>query len=62
MSPWPILRRWTPEEDELLTALVSAGKRPALIAAKLKRTKSAVLARASQRRLSFGRRAAKRDG
>jgi hypothetical protein len=48
-------RLWTPEDDEQLKSMVIAGRTPAEIATKLKRTTAAVQARARRFRLSFNR-------
>jgi len=39
--------KWTPQDDELLLALRAAGKSNVLIAAALRRTKSAITSRLS---------------
>jgi hypothetical protein len=49
-------RPWTADEDAQLQALVAAGTSVALVAAKLKRTVSAVTARCSAFGLSLARR------
>jgi hypothetical protein len=49
------LKAWTPQEDERLTSMIVAGRRPAEIAVELRRTIPAVRWRASLLRLSFKR-------
>jgi hypothetical protein len=51
---------WTPEEDEQLKSLLMAGRTPAAIAIKLKRTTAAVHRRARVLGLSFKRAKAKK--
>ncbi len=46
---------WTPEDEERLRSMIVAGERPAEIAIKLKRSVSAVYARAYILRLPFKR-------
>jgi hypothetical protein len=53
-------RWWTPEEDEQMRSMAVAGRTPAEIAFKLKRTIWAVQARARRFRLSFKRIRAKK--
>ena len=48
-------KKWTPEEDALLRALIEAGNPPMLVALKLKRTLKAIRGRAQGRRISFKR-------
>jgi Myb-like DNA-binding domain len=56
------IKLWTPEEDERLRSMVSAGLRPLKIAVRLHRTVEAVYRRASDLRVSFKRtRSALRD-
>jgi hypothetical protein len=55
------IKLWTPEEDERLRSMISAGLRPLKIAVKLHRTVEAVYRRASDLRLSF-KRARSRSG
>jgi membrane-bound inhibitor of C-type lysozyme len=55
------IKLWTPEEDERLRSMISAGLRPLKIAVKLHRTVEAVYGRASDLRLSF-KRARSRSG
>ena len=47
------LKRWTPQDDEELRSMVLAGRRPIEIAAKLQRSRPAVLKRARILGLSF---------
>jgi hypothetical protein len=48
-------RLWTPEDDERLKSMILAGRTPAEIAIKLRRSVAAVYARAHRFRLSFKR-------
>jgi hypothetical protein len=47
-SRYPLLKKWTAEEHERLTALAEAGWRPDEIAAELGRSEAAVRVRAWQ--------------
>jgi hypothetical protein len=50
-------RPWTAKDDVKLRALIDAGASAVLVAAKLRRTLSAVRSRSSQLQLSLARRA-----
>jgi hypothetical protein len=50
-----VLTHWTPQEDEELRLMILAGQRPIEIAAKLHRSKSAVMKRARALGLPFKR-------
>jgi hypothetical protein len=55
MPPFPLVKAWTPEEDEQLRLMMITGVRPAEIAIKLKRSESSVRNRARAFGLSFKR-------
>jgi hypothetical protein len=49
------VRRWTPQEDEVLRTMILAGRQPAQVATKLQRSVQAVYSRGYILRLPFKR-------
>jgi hypothetical protein len=49
------VRRWTPQEDEVLRSMILAGRQPAQVATKLQRSVQSVYARGYVLRLPFKR-------
>jgi len=47
-SRYPLLKKWTTEEHERLTAMAEEGRRPGEIAAELSRSEAAIRVRAWQ--------------
>jgi hypothetical protein len=52
-SRYPLLKKWTAEDDQRLKSMAEAGCRPHVIAEKLRRSEAAVRARAWQQGLSL---------
>jgi hypothetical protein len=62
MSANSRIRRWTPQEDEVLRSMILAGRQPAHVATMLQRSVQAVYARGYVLRLPFKRIKARSNG